>query len=178
MAAALTLGQAMQITGDEKVVSLTARTDGFYAVELDSSNSILYSFEQNGYLTERGSHGSNYFTVDETRLYLVKNAGGDTVNVTAERIGDDLNDLLAYMGNREGRYWFNVGGETIVTDTLEIPQNVTMYVYAPLTVANGGTLINRSDIFVENGGSLTVETGGKLQMVDNAGLPKNVIYSK
>ena len=107
-------------------------------------------------------------TVGEGYEFVLANdetLGTMTATVTVGKISG-LGDILASLAGTEESYTLTETTAIADGETLTVPAKVQLRLRAQLFVANGGRLINESNITVETPGELTVANGGTLELRD------------
>ena len=166
---------------NSQAVKFTAPLSGWYDIAVTGSEAGLAMVDfESGTWYSPGTACNVYLTKGEIWFGIAGGAGA-TLKVT--RAGSDLAENLAYLGTQDIGYDFNLNDVTVITDAVTVPRNVRLIINAPVTVQDGGTLINYGDIAVKDEGCLWLGTynenqyeepeldphnGGKLIMIDGS----------
>ena len=185
----LTVGTPFQVH-DSDVVSFTAPSAGTYrimsSVTIDPNNPQANVEPLHIYNPDTGdwdwlgtTTGLRTLAEDETLYFITwfdENQVTD-VSLIAEKITTfnanptteaQLQESLAIaqqdLGNfdTDNAYRININSPITLTQNTDIPWHVRLYVYNTLTVSSGKTLTSRGDIYLEQGGSIILNSNATL----------------
>ncbi|MBR3174993.1 MAG: leucine-rich repeat protein, partial [Oscillospiraceae bacterium] len=173
----LTLGTATSVH-QNTVVSFTADKAGYYRVRtVDPSKDFLHIYNsESGEWDWRGSTtGPIEMEAGETRYFIAwydedsegaisliaEQIAFNPNPATAEELYADLEIANADVGNFNSDFAYTVTliGDAPLTGNVEIPRTMQLHVAAALTVGSGASLTNHGDLYVDQGGTLTLSSG-------------------